>query len=327
MRGDGAESVGTTRRREPHDGGISHPTRTGRRLAGAVLAAGTLLGGGLAVTGSASAAPTEIFDTAIARRTDIVPITLGCSVVDRDAPSIGCRWSIPDGAAAFRLVRLAVGTDQGRTVVARIDDPAQNSFVDSPVRRGVRYRYVVQAYDAPGRLIGVSRPAHVGVPPADAPADVEVLRLECQATSATTVRCAGSVPTVSARILTLWRSVDGGEREVVESFAQPFPSSYGDVVPPGTARVRYAIIATDGDGEIVARSRAEVVGLPDAPPPTTDVPVRPPTTIDARPVATSPERPDDRSRVPGRPGVRPSTTTVAPPSTTTPAPVRDRQGD
>lgn len=312
----------------PHEGNLmtAEPhTTTRRRLAGLVLATGTLLGGGLAVTGSASAAPVEIFDTAIVRRADIVPITLGCEVVDRDAPSIGCRWSTPDAAAGYRLVRLALGTDQGRTVVARIDDPSVNSFVDTPVRRGIRYRYVVQAYDAAGRLIGASRAAHVGVPSAEETVDVEALRLECEATSPTSVRCAGSVPSTPARTLTLWRSVDGGEREVAESFASPFPSSYGDVVREGTRQVRYAIIATDGDGEIVARSRAEAVRMPevDDPTPSTLVPVRPPATIDVRPVTTdTPQRPIDE---PERDAERPTDTRPTRTTTTTTAerPTRD----
>ena len=47
------------------------------------------------------------------------------------------------------------------------------------------------------------------------------------------------------------------------SFDRPFASSYRDVVPAETNRVVYAVIATAGDGSIVARSRAEGVAIGD----------------------------------------------------------------
>lgn len=100
---------------------------------------------------------------------------------------------------------------------------------------------------------------------------IEVLRLDCRVAdgqpspAATRVRvgCEWTTPT-TARVLTLWRSVDGGPRERVASFAHRIPSSYRDVVPASTSRVVYAVIGTDGDGDIVARSRPDGVAIPDA---------------------------------------------------------------
>lgn len=91
---------------------------------------------------------------------------------------------------------------------------------------------------------------------------VEVLRLKCVRTPQNNAACRWSQPTEGARVLTLWRSVDGGTREQVVSFEHRFPTSYRDDVPAGASKVFYAVIATDGAGEIVARSRADGVRFP-----------------------------------------------------------------
>jgi hypothetical protein len=107
-------------------------------------------------------------------------LRLGCAGRPTDdAAAVRCLWSAPmsDAAVGIRLVRSS-RLDDTRQVVFRTDDLDVTEFVDAPVRRGVRDRYALQAIDADGRVVGMSRPATAGVP-TDEPSSVEVVRLEC----------------------------------------------------------------------------------------------------------------------------------------------------
>lgn len=250
-RSSASESPGTVgTRRRPH-----------RHLAVAVAAA--TIATGFATTSAAAdgrgAGAESTVSASPVGHTE--PMRLACTGRDGDVASIGCRWSVPDAAVGIRLIRIALGSGMGRVTVHRTDDPAENTYIDSPVRRGVRYVYAVRAVDSSGRLVAASRPVVAGVALPE-PTGVEVLRLQCASTGAVTVRCAWSAPATPARVLTLWRSVDGGPRERVASFTGSFPTSYGDQVPASSSRAVYAVIATDGAGEIVARSRADGVRFP-----------------------------------------------------------------
>ena len=244
--------------------------RRPRRLLGSAVVAAAAVG----TLAAAPVAADDVGSTAdiVAERSEhrVEAMRLTCSARDGDVAAIGCRWSVPDGAAGVRLIRVALGSGMGRVTVYRTDDPTDNTHVDTPVRRGVRYLYAVRAIDSAGRLVGASRPVIAGVPKDDTPA-VEALRLRCEATGTVTVRCGWSLPDHPARVVTLWRSVDGAARERVASFRAPFPNSNGDQVPSSSSRAVYAVIATDGAGEIVARSRATA-----SPSPT---PIRPLSTV------------------------------------------------
>lgn len=129
----------------------------------------------------------------------------------------------------------------------------------------------------------------------------EVLRIECAAPAAVAgqrirIGCRWTLPTdAPVRQLTLWRSVDGAVRERVATFGWPFENSYRDVVPAGTSRVAYAVIGTDGSGDLVARSRADIVRLPTRPTPTAVRPAEPApeatTVVSAVPPAGSAAEP------------------------------------
>ncbi|NND75438.1 MAG: hypothetical protein HKN44_10580, partial [Ilumatobacter sp.] len=237
-------------------------------------------------------------------------LRLDCALRQTDERSaVACRWSVPssDGAVAVRLLRATAGSGEPRSVIHRTTELEENEFIDAQVRPGHRYHYAVQALDVNHRVVGTSRTVTVGVPPVDTPPDVEVLKIHCRAGAADSpsdrihVGCEWSVPQrPGARLLTLWRSVDGGAREQVASSPPPFRSSYRDVVPAGTRSVVYAVIATDGDGEIVARSRAARVTIPrtrpdvapDAPvidrPQPPVVPADPARPVDPVPPVTAP---------------------------------------
>lgn len=215
-------------------------------------------------------------------------LRLECNVRQSDGHSaIGCHWSEPtsDRAAGVRLQQIVVGAGQGRETIYRSTNLEVTEYLDTAVRQGHRYVYAVQALNHDGRVVGMSRPVNIGVPPIDPPVDppaIEVLGIHCAVgdidppTDRVHIGCEWRLPQAgTARLLTLWRSVDGGERERVAGFTHPFQTSYRDVVPAGTHRVAYAVIATNSEGEIVARSRAAHVAIPHdrPPPPTSIVPV------------------------------------------------------
>lgn len=320
----------------------ARPSATRPGLRAAVLGAAVALV--VVPAGAAVADQTASIGRSAGARPQIEPITLGCEAEQPDdVASITCRWSVPShpDVAGVRLIRAATAGEAGRTTVFRTGDANDNSFVDNPVRAGVRYVYAVRVFDAAGRLLGASRPVSVGVR-IEQPNPVEVLRLDCEQVSGIRVSCAWSDPQAGGRVLTLWRSVDAAPRERVASFSNPFPSAYVDGVPNGSSTVAYAVTVVDGAGDIVARTRADLVRLrtvesstttstPDTRPvnprPVEDRPVetrpvetrpvdtRPPETraVDTRPVETPPAgtRPVETRPVDTRPEETRPTTTVA----------------
>ncbi len=208
-------------------------------------------------------APDARTDTA-ARRLE--PIRLRCGVRTADARSIvRCEWSQPasDPAAAVRLFRFDPAVDPHRMIIYRSENLAQTSFTDDEVLAGHRYAYALQVYDANGRLVGRSRAVWVSIPEVG-DHDVEVLRLACAlGDTAEWIGCEWSRPVGrDAAVVSLWRSVDGGEREVVERFRAASPNAYRDAVPSGAHSVTYVVIATTDADRVVGRSRAETVRIP-----------------------------------------------------------------
>ncbi len=224
--------------------------------ASTVLALTTIL----PTAGPASAGPAND------RPADVEVLRLACAASTTDSgPVVHCEWSAPQSpaAAGVKLLRLDPAVDDHRGVVYRSGDLSQTEFTDAKVRAGQRYAYVVVAVNADGRLVARSRAERVGVPGAT---DVEVLRLRCAlGPAAEAVGCEWSAPTSPrAEVVTLWRSVDGEVREVVERFRPSGPYAYRDRVPPAAERIVYAVVVTDRSGEIVGRSRPEAVRIPDA---------------------------------------------------------------
>ncbi|MDJ0768788.1 MAG: hypothetical protein QNJ12_08340 [Ilumatobacter sp.] len=196
------------------------------------------------------------------RRSGLEALRLECAVRTTDAgPAVRCEWSMPQAPAAswVRLVRLDPDTDRHRQVVFRTADLTETGYLDAEVRAGHRYVYAVQALSEAGRVVGQSRPERVRVT-----ADVEVLRLRCRLGPAReAIGCEWSRPqSRDAFVVSLWRSVDGGPRELVERFRPSGPNAYRDPVPAGASKVTYAVIATTETDRIVARSRPETVRIP-----------------------------------------------------------------
>jgi hypothetical protein len=108
-------------------------------------------------------------------------LRFGCSVKERSAvdqknrPAVACKWSESERRALdhYRLFRLDLNAESWRQVVYR---GKETSFVDQKVEGGHKYRYLVQAIDGRGRVIGTSDVVDVAIPPAvivDPPAPIE----------------------------------------------------------------------------------------------------------------------------------------------------------
>lgn len=206
----------------------------------------------------------RITDRVTDRVTDVEVIRLDCRVRTTDAGQVvRCEWSEPQAraAAGIKLYRLDPAIDDHRRLIYRSGDLAQTTFTDSHVRQGHKYAYGVVVVDANGRVVGRSRAEWVRVPVIN---DVELLRLDCElGPQREAVGCEWSRPqTRDAYVVSLWRSVNGGERELVERFRPTGPNAYRDPVPAGATHITYAVIATSETDRIVARSRPDTVRIP-----------------------------------------------------------------
>lgn len=108
--------------------------------------------------------------------------------------------------------------------------------------------------------------------PADARADsppIEPLRLECAVRTAgqdAAVRCEWSAPTSdAAAVVRLWRFDPATDRtrHVIFRTDDLGVTEYIDIAVRRGHRYTYVVQAVNGDGRMVARSRAETVGVPD----------------------------------------------------------------
>jgi hypothetical protein len=211
---------------------------------------------------TASAGGATVPDRAAA--TDIEVIRLDCTVRVADSgPVVRCDWSEPQAsaAAAVRLFRLDPAVDAHRRLVHRTGVPGRTGFTDTDVRPGHRYAYAIVVVNADGRVVGRSRADRVRVPRAR---DVEALGLRCAIGPAgQAVVCEWSRPTSrDASVVTLWRMVDRGRREVVGRFRPSGPNVYRDLVPAGAKQITSGVVATDRSGVAIGRSRPTTVRIP-----------------------------------------------------------------
>ena len=213
-------------------------------------------------------------------------LDLSCALrAGTEPPAIVCEWTPPSSSLAvgIRLLRLDPDVDPHRMVVFRTDDITATRFLDRDVRAGHHYGYVVLAVDRSDRVVGRSRARWVRVPPP--PKAIDAMRLHCAlGPGGASIGCEWSSPTSDdVAVVSLWRAVDGGPRELVERFQPSGPTSYRDSVPREAHAITYSVVATSDSGEIVAQSRPDVVR----------VPIREVPTVVARPVET---RPTDTTR-------------------------------
>jgi hypothetical protein len=195
---------------------------------------------------------------------DIERLRLECGVrADHTGQVVRCEWSEPTARAAHsvRLFRLDPATDPHRQVVFRTKNLGETGFTDTKVRSGHKYAYAVQSLNENGRVVGQSETVWVRV--VGDPV-IEALRLNCKLGDAgEAIGCEWSRPTSrDAYVVSLWRSVDGGARQLVEQFRPTGPNTYRDAVPAGARHITYAVVATNESDRVVGQSRPETVRIP-----------------------------------------------------------------
>lgn len=249
------------------------PIRRRTCVVTAVVVVGTLFAGPLTSDAApqprTAPAPIEVLSLDCEATTNLGDAIATDELAHDPTYGVACRWTVPTAAdaAGVKLFRVVVASGTPRQQIFATRELTDNSHLDVPVRPDQRYAYRVQALSRTGHVVSSSRTVTVAVPSVE----VEPLRLKCRAAASEVdarahIGCKWTLPTEpGARTLTLWRSVDDGPRERVTSSHLPFASSYRDVVPAGTGLVVYAVIATDGAGHVVARSRADTLTIRNGP--------------------------------------------------------------
>ncbi len=233
-----------------------------------VLLVGAIL---LAATPAAFAASSDrlpIRVTDVARHDVRHEIKARCfgSVDDSGGGSVECNWTTRDDLAVrgWQLWNIRVRPHHGeRNLVAELGADT-TAYVDTALEVPGQYLYVVLGLDAAGEIVARSEPASVTLVAASD--HVDAMRLRCRAVAArgdsAEIGCTwSSTEAESAVGYVLWRGVAEGDRAVVARTGLD-ELSYIDTEVAVGHRYLYVVTAVDADGEVVARSRAEHVGLP-----------------------------------------------------------------
>ena len=99
--------------------------------------------------------------TTTAPATTVQTLSLGCrSGMPDGVPTASCAWSKATAAGFhhYRLTREVVGTP--RQEIFTTTDHDVTGYVDHGLQVGANYSYIIEAYDADGRLIARSQPFH-----------------------------------------------------------------------------------------------------------------------------------------------------------------------
>ena len=195
-------------------------------------------------------------------------IKLACALVvpnplDAIAPNraIVCRWTAPTGVdvSAYRLWRSVNAGP--RHLIATVAPTSALRHADRNIRTGTTYHYFVAAIGKAGTRVARSNVASVHVViPAQAIAFNCVVVIDNTTTHA---RCNWAATTRSTAVrYVLWRSVNGGPRQVVYRTGITGHRYFTDAnVKPGQV-IRYAVVALDKAGRIVAFGGRDTVHIP-----------------------------------------------------------------
>ncbi len=200
--------------------------------------------------------------------TTLPTIRLACAVVvpnplSPTAPNraVVCKWVAPDGVAVktYRLYRSVDGGARSR--IASVAGDARLRHADFRIRTGHTYRYLVTGVNAEGTRVAKSAvvKVYVGRP-------AEALRFNCAVVideGASSVICRWSDTTRRSAVkYVLYRSVNGGAREAIYRTGEDGRRAFRDRdVKPGQA-IRYAVVAVNGSGRIVAFGGPDRVVIP-----------------------------------------------------------------
>ncbi len=227
------------------------------RLVGAALLAGAVL---LPQTALAATTPTT---------TSTAPeIKLTCSLVlpnplQATWPNRAnvCKWTAPSvlTVAKYRLWR---SVDKGsRVVVANVLPTDTLRYADRNIRTGHTYHYFVAALNAGNSRVARSNVASVYVGRAP-----QTLAFNCVLVidgSHLHDVCRWSATSRSTAVrYVLWRSVDGGTRTAIYRTGIHGTRAFGDWNVKRGQTIRYAVVAYDKYGRVVAWSSRDAVRIP-----------------------------------------------------------------
>lgn len=223
------------------------------------------------------------------------------SISDTGKGSVECNWTAREGldVAGWQLWKLRVRPEHGDRLLVVEVRPEVTTFVDTDVAVPAHYTYAVLGINEAGEVI--ARSAAVPVELVDPPVHDRPLRLNCNpmigidrvdpaVTSSPSIGCEWS-PTDNETAVgyVLWRMVDGGDRQAIARTGLD-RLRYVDTEVTFAQRLTYVVTAVDANGEVVARSREEHVGLPEPHPrPLPPVHILPDPS--RGPVATAPPKP------------------------------------
>jgi hypothetical protein len=227
------------------------------RLLGAALLAAFLL----PQTVMATSAP-------VAATTTVPAFKLACGLVvpnplEATAPNraIVCKWVAPAGVdvANYRLWR-SVNTGP-RYLIATVPATATLRHADRNIRTGHTYHYFVAALNAAGTRVAKSNVANVYVGRAP-----QTLAFNCVVvidTALTDVSCRWSATNRATAVrYVLWRSVDGAARQAIYRTGIHGHRTFVDRNVKAGQRIRYAVVALDKYGRVVAYGSPDVVQIP-----------------------------------------------------------------
>jgi len=186
---------------------------------------------------------------------------------------VECNWTAREdlNVAGWQLWKLRVRPEHGdRLLVAEVR-PEVTTFVDTDVVVPAHYIYAVLGINEAGEVI--ARSAAVPVELLDPPVHDRPLRLKCNpmigiaqvdpaVTPSPSIGCEwSSTDNETAVGYVLWRMVDGGDRQAIARTGLD-TLRYVDTDVTFAQRLTYVVTAVDSNGEVVARSREQHVGLP-----------------------------------------------------------------
>ncbi|MEM7142442.1 MAG: hypothetical protein AAF548_15570 [Actinomycetota bacterium] len=178
--------------------------------------------------------------------------------------AVHCEWRSEAEVRSWQLWNAQIRPERGaRALVAELGADVA-SYTDAEVEVPGKYVYVVLGLDGEGEVIARSRVEVVKLRHREA--DIARIGLRCKAhrtdvEDEIAVGCNWSdVRSDTAVGYVVSKAVDGGEPAVIARTGLDVTDVRDDDVEKGR-RYAYVVVAVDGDGEVVGRSRIETVGV------------------------------------------------------------------
>jgi hypothetical protein len=226
-------------------------TRLARILAAAFMAA-------MLLPQVAIAAPTTTLPTFKLACSLVVPNPLSPSAPNR---AIVCKWVAPEGVAVERYHLWRTVDGGSRQFVARKAADAELRHADFNIRTGKTYRYTVVAVNEAGSKVAKSNVAKVYVGRAAEPLSFNCSVVIDEGVAAAVCRWSDTTRASAVKYV-LYRSVDGAAREAIYRTGEDGRRSFRDRdVKPGQS-IRYAVVALNSSGKIVAYGGPDRVVIP-----------------------------------------------------------------